>query len=63
MITGKFFTVTEMAEQLSVSRQRVHQLIKAYGVKIQKAGRTVLVSQKEFKKIPVDRESGVHVSR
>lgn len=52
-------TVTEAAERLRVSRQRMHVLIKSYGIKTQNAGPIMLIDEKDLSKIPSNRPTGV----
>lgn len=47
------WTVSEMARELGVSRQRVHKLLDAYGIKAEQAGagRLKLVSESQFQRL------------
>lgn len=59
-----FITITEVAKKLHVSRQRVHQLLTIYGIKVhRKTSRFFLVDCRELKKIPKVRHCGTRVKR
>lgn len=60
MIAGEYLTVAEAAEQLNVSPQRVHALIRFYKVKVEQIahGKLTLIPKSEFAKIPKKRPSG-----
>ena len=63
-LKSNFYTVNDLREILGgISRQRVHVLIKAYGVQTERVGRSVLISKREARKIPRDRPTGVHKSQ
>lgn len=68
MITMPFskdlLTIAEAAEELNVSRQRMHVLIKTYGLKkVLPSPKLALVSRKELLKIPAVRTPGPRVVR
>lgn len=63
-----FLTVAELADLEGVSRQRIHQLIRTYGVRTVRLGpRFIVIPILELKKIPSaeDRErlNGVSVDK
>jgi len=63
-----FLTVAELAELEGVTRQRVHQLIRTYGVKTVKLGnRFMVIPLLELKKIPPaeerERNNGVSIDK
>lgn len=57
----KLFSVSELAAKLDVSTQRVHALIKSYGIEVRKLadGRLFLIPESEIGKIPKSRPNGV----
>lgn len=53
-------TIAEAAKQFNVTRQRLHALIRDYGVAtVRVTPRLLLVPKSELKKIPKDRPNGV----
>ena len=57
-------TVSEAAKKFGVCNQRMHQLIKAYGVKtLTVHSRLKLIETKELAKIPKNRPDGVHIEK
>ena len=59
MSTPSHCTVAEAAKDLGVSVQRMHQLIRYYGVVVNRlTPRFTLIPRKELRKIPKERPSG-----
>jgi len=58
-----YYTVRQLAAELNVTKQRVHQLIEFYGVRcdVDDLSGWLLVSKVEAAKIPRERPPGVHV--
>jgi len=53
VLLNECMTISEVAEKLGVTRQRVHALIRTYGVRVQVINsRMFLIPKKEMKKIP-----------
>jgi len=59
------YTVREASEQLGVTPQRVHALIRDYALEVTKVaeGRLFLIPQSELDKIPLERPNGVRHDR
>lgn len=47
----KYWTVTEIAKKLGISRQRVAQKIEKYGVVPYRIGNLLLINDDDFKKL------------
>ena len=62
MPMNDMLTVTDAAKVLGVSRQRMHILLKTYGVRTLPAGPLKLIDLKELRKIPAVRPTGKKVS-
>lgn len=57
--TKDMLTISEAAEALSVSRQRMHALIKTYGIATyEPSPKLFFVHKTELNKIPKDRKPG-----
>jgi excisionase family DNA binding protein len=64
MNTNNHYTVAQAAELLGVSRQRVHQLIRFYALKVDcVAGLLTLIPKKELAKIPTNRTNRTRIKR
>ncbi len=55
-------TITEAAQQIGVSRQRMHVLIKTYGLQTERAGPIKMIARDELAKLPTNRPSGRKVT-
>ena len=63
MPVANFLTMSEAADELNVTRQRLHQLVKAYGLTVEKVHvRLTMIKRSELKKIPKNRPNGVRTS-
>jgi len=62
-IEKHFLTITQAAELSGVSRQRMHQLVKLYGVPTHPVGSQNLIYRPDLDKIPANRPSGVQISK
>ncbi len=62
-ILVKYVTVSDFADELGVTRQRVHALIRRYGVNAEQVcvGGPFLIPRRELRKIPKNRPSGIHI--
>jgi predicted DNA-binding protein YlxM (UPF0122 family) len=64
-VIGDYFTVSELAAELGVTRQRVHGLLHTYNIPIMKPHpRLTLIPKKEARRLlKLDRPTGRHVSQ
>ena len=66
MAIGNLLTMTEAAKQIGVSRQRMHELVAIYQLKIEEVNVgniRKMIDKKELKKLPKNRPSGVHIGK
>lgn len=62
-LNKSYFTISQVAERLGVTHQRVHQLIRTYNVSCEKLGAIKIISKAEMAKIPRKRPNGVNVGK
>lgn len=66
MAIGNLLTMTEAAKQIGVSRQRMHELVIAYGLKVTEVNVgniRKMIDKQELKKLPKNRPSGIHIGK
>lgn len=56
-------TISEAAEKLGVSRQRMHVLCRTYQLKTVPAGPIKVLDERELRKIPSERPTGKKISK
>jgi len=61
MNTNDYYTAKEAAKRLQVSKQRVHQLVKIYGLIVEKLGPLTMIPKKELRKIPRKRSCSTRI--
>jgi excisionase family DNA binding protein len=61
--TDPLLTITQAAEIVGVSRQRMHKLVKTYALSTIKAGPVRLIYRSELASLPAKRPSGRKISK